>query len=135
MFVLDTNAVIAVLNESNPAVTERLVLEFSKATPILLSSIVLYELRYGVSKSKRQDRNEALLSRFLDAPLTLIPFEQEDAHHAGDIRAHLERHGDPIGPYDILIAAQARYRAATLVTSNLREFRRVPDLIVENWAA
>lgn len=63
------------------------------------------------------------------------PFESEDAEEAGDIRAVLERAGTPIGPYDVLIAAQARRRAALLVTANEREFARVPGLRTENWAA
>jgi hypothetical protein len=55
--------------------------------------------------------------------------------HAGDIRAVLERQGMPIGPYDCLIAAQARCRGATLVTANGREFDRVPGLLVADWTA
>ena len=65
----------------------------------------------------------------------VLPFDAEDAAHAGDIRAHLERKGTPIGPYDYLIAAQARRRGATLVTANRREFERVPGLMVADWAA
>ena len=59
----------------------------------------------------------------------------EDAEEAGNIRAALERAGKPIGPYDVLIAAQARRRGATLVTANEREFARVPGLKTEDWAA
>ena len=62
-----------------------------------------------------------------------MTFDAEDAHEAGDIRALLERAGTPIGPYDILIAAQARRRGATLVTANTREFARVPGLKTEDW--
>ena len=53
----------------------------------------------------------------------------------GELRAHLERAGTPIGPMDTLIAAQALALGATLVTNNQREFQRVPDLFLENWAA
>jgi tRNA(fMet)-specific endonuclease VapC len=63
-----------------------------------------------------------------------LPFEAEDVAHAGDIRAHPESKGTPIGPYDYLIAAQARRRSAALVTLNVREFSRVPGLIVTDWA-
>lgn len=73
--------------------------------------------------------------RFLGLGIDVIPFEAEDAAHAGEIRAHLESKGTPIGPYDYLIAAQARRRAATLVTLNMREFSRVPGLMVTDWAA
>ena len=65
----------------------------------------------------------------------MLPFEPEDAAHAGDIRAELEKAGTPIGHYDYLIAAQARRRGATLVTANVREFARVPGLLLADWAA
>ncbi len=66
--------------------------------------------------------------------MTPWPFEPEDAEEAGDIRAELERAGTPIGPYDVLIAAQARRRNALLVTANMGEFTRVPGLRIEDWA-
>ena len=65
----------------------------------------------------------------------MLPFEEQDAGHAGDIRADPEESGQPIGHYDYLIAAQARRRGATLVTANGREFERVPGLMVTDWAA
>jgi tRNA(fMet)-specific endonuclease VapC len=64
----------------------------------------------------------------------VLPFETEDADHAADIRAGLEKAGAPIGPFDYLIAAQARRRSAALVTQNTSEFERVPGLLVVNWA-
>ena len=67
--------------------------------------------------------------------IDVLPFEAEDAAHAGDIRAELEKAGTPIGHYDYLIAAQARRRGAALVTLNRREFERVPGLIVVDWSA
>ena len=67
--------------------------------------------------------------------MTPWPFESQDAEEAGDIRAALERTGKPIGPYDLLIAAQARRRGATLITANEREFARVPGLKTADWAA
>jgi len=102
---------------------------------ILLSTIVLSELRYGVAKSARRARNEALLNGFLELPLEICDFDAEDGAHAGDIRAVLAGEGAPIGPCDVLIAAQARRRGAALVTANHREFERVPGLIVTYWAA
>ena len=135
MFCLDTNAVIAVLNERTPDIAERLDAEIARGATILLSTIVLYELRYGVAKSARPDRNEAVLETFLELPVTVVAFEAEDAAEAGGIRARLARAGAPIGPYDVLIAAQARRRGAALVTSNRREFERVHGLIVTDWAA
>jgi tRNA(fMet)-specific endonuclease VapC len=135
MFLLDTNIVIPVLNERDPAAARRLDEELALATPIVLSTIVLFELRYGVARSALRERNEAVLGHFMTLPLTIATFEDDDARHAGDIRAHLERDGVPIGPYDVLIAAQARRRGAVLVTRNRHEFERVPGLMVTDWAA
>jgi tRNA(fMet)-specific endonuclease VapC len=135
MFCLDTNAVIAVLNERTPTVAERLDAEIARGTTILLSTIVLHELRYGIAKSARPDRSEAILDLFLELPVTITPFEVEDSRHAGDIRAVLAKLGTPIGPYDVLIAAQARRRGAVLVTANRRAFERVPGLMATDWAA
>jgi tRNA(fMet)-specific endonuclease VapC len=73
------------------------------------------------------------LEAFLSAPVETPAFDREDAEHAADIRSFLKRQGTPIGPYDILIAGQARRRGAILVTANVREFRRVPRLAVEDW--
>jgi tRNA(fMet)-specific endonuclease VapC len=100
---------------------------------LALSTIVLYELRYGVAESARRTENTTRLSLFLQAPIAILPFGHEDAGEAGDIRAALERAGTPIGPYDVLIAAQARRHDAVLVTANAREFARVPGLKTEDW--
>ena len=104
-------------------------------TPIALPVVALFEMRYGFAKSDRRDHSERLLARFLGLGIDVLPFEMEDAAHAGDIRAGLEAAGTPIGHYDYLIAAQARRRDAALVTLNRREFERVPGLIVVNWTA
>jgi tRNA(fMet)-specific endonuclease VapC len=92
-------------------------------------------MRDGFAKSDRRDQNESMLEQFLGLGIDVLPFEPEDAAHAGNIRAELERAGTPIGHYDYLIAAQARRRAATLVTANSREFARVPGLLVADWVA
>ena len=104
-------------------------------TPVVLPVIALFEMHHGFAKSDRREHSERLLDRFLGLGVDVLPFESEDAAHAGDIRAHLESKGTPIGPYDCLIAAQARRRGATLVTANRREFERVPGLMVADWAA
>lgn len=135
MFLLDTNAIIAVLTERVPAVARRLETEVARGTTLLLSTIVLHELRYGIAKSSKRAQSEALLDAFLELPIEIAEFGPDDATHAGDIRAYLVRQGTPIGPYDVLIAAQARSRNAVLVSANRREFDRVPGLIVTDWAA
>jgi tRNA(fMet)-specific endonuclease VapC len=133
-FCLDTNAVIAALTRRPPAIDVRLQAEFRRGTRIMVPAIVLFELRYGIANSGRRAANERILELFLSAPLEIVAFDAEDAADAAEIRLALRRRGAPIGPYDVLIAAQARRRGATLVTGNIREFRRVPHLTVENWA-
>jgi tRNA(fMet)-specific endonuclease VapC len=139
MYCLDTNVVIRLVRAELPFI-EKLRLALSR-DEIALSSIVLFELEYGVAgasarqKSDRRARNEERLAVFLSAPIAILPFDAEDAREAGDIRAHLARAGTPIGPYDVLIAAQARRRGAILVTANAREFARVPRLQLEDWSS
>jgi tRNA(fMet)-specific endonuclease VapC len=133
MIALDTNVVIAAINRRAPQVRARLLQTLLDGTVVGIPSIVLFEIWYGIKKSARSEENAAKLSAFLALDLTHWPFEPEDAEEAGDIRAALERAGTPIGPYDILIAAQARRRGATIVTANTREFARVPGLKTEDW--
>ena len=104
-------------------------------TSVALPVVALFEMRYGFAKSSRREHSERLLEQFLGLGIDVLPFEMEDAVHAGEIRAQLESAGTPIGHYDYLIAAQARRHGAALVTLNSREFERVPGLIVTYWAA
>lgn len=135
MICLDTNIVIAAITNRTPAVRHRLGEQLRAGAPLGLPVVALFELRYGCAKSERRAQSEALLTAFLAQGVPILPFEAQDAEHAGDIRAHLEKMGQPIGHYDYLIAAQARRRGATLVTANGREFERVPGLVVTDWAA
>jgi tRNA(fMet)-specific endonuclease VapC len=134
MICLDTNAVIAVLNERASPVEVRLKAALKSGRPVAVSTLVLFELWYGVAKSTRAEDNANRIAEFMAGLIAVLPFEPDDAREAGDIRAALERAGTPIGPYDILIAAQARRRGAMLVTANEREFARVPGLRFEDWA-
>jgi len=135
MICLDTNAVIAFLNGTSANVTARLTGALHAEEIVAVSAIVVFELRYGAAHSGRPDRNGARIDDFLSGRIAVLPFETDDAREAGEIRADLARIGQPIGPYDILIAAQARRRGAILVTANEREFARVPGLTVEDWSA
>jgi tRNA(fMet)-specific endonuclease VapC len=134
MICLDTNAVIDVLNNGSSLVRLRIHRTIGMDRHIAISSIVLFELRYGAMKSARPERNVRRIADFLVGPIAVLPFEPGDAEEAGDIRAAVERAGTSIGPYDLLIAAQARRRGALLVTANTREFARVPGLDIEDWA-
>jgi tRNA(fMet)-specific endonuclease VapC len=134
MICLDTNAVIAALNDSASPVRRNIEAAIASGDRLAISSIVLFELRYGAAKSARPERNLERIADFLAGPIDILPFEPADAEEAGDIRAALEQAGTPIGPYDVLLAGQARRHDALLVTANEREFARVPRLKFEDWA-
>ena len=130
-FLLDTNTVIAVLN---PAHRDLLLRKITCRQPgeVVTSAIVAHELYSGAHKSQRRADNLTRLA-MLFRDVEPLPFTREDAEAAGSIRATLAAGGRPIGPYDVLIAGQARARGAVLVTNNTREFRRVEDLTVADW--
>ena len=135
MICLDTNIVISIVNGRDSSLRHRLGEQMRGGMAVALPVVALFEMRYGFAKSNRGEHNVQLLDRFLGLGIEVLLFELEDAVHAGDIRAQLEIAGTPIGHYDYLIAAQARRRGAALVTRNVREFSRVPGLIVVDWAA
>lgn len=134
-YLLDTNACIALINGSPSAVRRRCQRAIAKEATVLVSSVVAFELWYGVAKSQRKEANTQRLLAFLAGPLEWTLFDEQDAREAGAVRAELEIAGRPIGAYDVLIAGQARRRGATLVTANIGEFERVTGLKWEDWAA
>jgi tRNA(fMet)-specific endonuclease VapC len=133
MICLDTNVVIVALNQPLSPLRARLNRAFHGEVPVTISSIVLFELWYGVAKGQHRSHNTARIADFLAGPIKVLNFDAEDARESGDIRAALARAGTPIGPYDVLIAAQARRRGAILVTANKNEFARVPGLQTQDW--
>jgi len=128
LFLLDTNAVIALLNAQGGLVSQRI--RQYRPADIGLPSIVMHELYFGAFRSQRIERNLALVDRLR---FEVLPFDQDDARRAGEIRAALAAQGTPVGGYDVLIAGQASARGLTLVSRNVREFARVESLRVENW--
>jgi tRNA(fMet)-specific endonuclease VapC len=134
-YLLDTNACIALINGAEVNVRRRFQRALARESVILLSSIVAFELWYGVAKSQRKESNTQRLETFFAGPLEWTLFDEDDARAAGTVRAELETIGKPIGAYDVLLAGQARRRGATLVTSNTKEFTRVQGLKWEDWAA
>lgn len=130
-FLLDTSTCISIIRERPARVIRRLTAQ--DISDVGISTITLSELEYGVEKSSRPERNRLALAQFL-APLEVLPYDDRAASAYGPIRAELERQGTPIGPLDTLIAAHALALGLTLVTSNTREFRRVPGLAVADWA-
>jgi tRNA(fMet)-specific endonuclease VapC len=135
MIHLDTNVAIALLNNRQPQIRVRF--DSARATTALGMSVIVYhELMYGAANSARKQENQEKVSVFVAAGgFILLDLAEQDAREAADIRAHLKRQGQPIGPYDVLIAAQARRTGSTLVTANTTEFQRVPGLIVADWSA
>jgi tRNA(fMet)-specific endonuclease VapC len=134
-YLLDTNACIALINGTEIHVRQRFKRAVARDSVILLSSVVAFELWYGVAKSQRKDSNTQRLETFIGGPFEWAPFDEDDARAAGTVRAELESAGRPVGAYDVLLAGQARRRGATLVTSNTKEFARVHGLKWEDWAA
>jgi len=130
-YLLDTNLCIQVLRDRPKEIRERFNLE---ADSLCISTIVLSELLHGAAKSDRLEHNRNEVERFA-ARLEVLAFDEAAADHAADIRANLERRGEPIGGYDLLIAGHARSRGLTVITGNLAEFGRVEGLRCEDWLA
>ena len=96
-----------------------------------LPAIVVYEVNFGLRRASRRVQLEGF-ARMVQVA-RVIDFDAQAADHAARIRVELEAQGRPIGPLDLMIAATARRHACTLVTHNLREFSRVPELVLEDW--
>jgi tRNA(fMet)-specific endonuclease VapC len=133
-YLLDTNACIALINGTPASVRSSLERALDTGAEVLTSTVVVFELWYGVAKSSRPEANAERLTAFFAGPVNVLPFEEEDAQVAGAIRAELERLGKPIGAYHVLIAGQALRRKLTLVTANVSEFARVKGLSWQDWA-
>ena len=132
-YLLDTNACIALINDKAPRSGPVCRKALAADAKVLVSSVVAFELWYGVAKSARPEANARLVETFFAGPVSLLAFEPEDAKVAGRVRAALEAVGKPIGAYDLLIAGQALRHQLTLITANGREFGRVKGLEWEDW--
>jgi len=130
-YILDTNICIYIINKKPAKVLRRFerypVYEFG------ISSITHAELQYGVEKSENKNTNQAALDEFL-LPLTILPFQGKRlVSRYGEIRTAQESKGQTIGPLDMLIAAHALSLDLTIISNNIKEFSRVPNLKCENW--
>ncbi len=130
-YLLDTNICIYLINKNLQAVIEKI--REKQTDDICISAITIAELEYGVERSKHPVQNRIALLEFL-IPFNKIDFGQDAALVYGRIRKHLEAKGTPIGPMDLLLAAQALSHELIFVTNNEKEFRRVESLQIENWA-
>lgn len=129
-FMLDTNICIYAIKNKPESVLKHLKENLSSG--LCISSITLAEFEHGVEKSANKEKNALALLQFLSI-LTVLPFDDLAAVEYGKICAYLQKKGTPIGVMDMLIASHARSEKLVLVTNNLREFERVPELLIENW--
>lgn len=130
-YMLDTNICIyAIKNKPENVLVN---LQAKMQDGLCISVITLAELEYGVEASAYPEKNAVALMQFLSI-MEILPFDDRAAAEYGKICAKLKKQGTPIGTMDMLIAAHARVSGLVLVTNNVREFTRVEDLRVENWA-
>ena len=131
MYILDTNICIYAIKNKPEQVLNRL--KENLHSGICISAITLAELKHGVEKSNYPDKNNMALLRFLSI-MKVLPFTDIAANEYGKICAFLQKRGTIIGTMDMLIASHAKSNNMILVTNNVREFERIPDLQIENWA-
>lgn len=131
-FMLDTNTCIYIIKQKPPKVLNHF--KAYSVGEIGISSITLAELRFGVEKSQHIQKNQEALDAFI-LPLEIADFYEKAAKVYGEIRAALEKTGNPIGSMDMLIGAHALSLGLTLVTNNVREFRKIKHLKVIDWTA
>lgn len=131
-YMLDTNICIYAI-KNKPEIVSKRIKEFNP-DEIFISTIVLAELKHGVNKSVNVEKNERTLNKFIKV-FEILPFDAKAAVEYGKICAYLQKNGTPIGTMDMLIAAHALSQNLTIVTNNVREFERVPNLKIENWSA
>jgi len=129
-YLLDTNTCVFIINHKPKSVRQKI--QSIPVGDIAVSSVTISELEYGVAKSADPKKNQAALDKFM-MPLEVLAYDESASRHYGAIRARLEKKGIPIGSMDLMIAAHALSLGLTIVTNNLREFRRVRGLKVEDW--
>lgn len=133
-YLLDTNVCVAIINGRTEIVRSRFDSALGGGSGVFVSSVVVFELWYGVGKSVHIEKNALKVASFLGSSVQIVDFDAEDARVAGLQRVVLEKVGKPIGAYDLLIAAQAVRRNWILVTANVSEFSRIADLKWQDWS-
>jgi len=128
--LLDTNTCIYFLNRAS----EKIVKQFKELSPsqIKLPSITVAELYYGAEKSKFKAKNRERVKRFVST-FEIVSFDEKACTAYAKIRHSLERSGTPVGPMDLLIASIGLAYNFTVVTNNIKEFKRVKGLKLQNW--
>ncbi len=128
--LLDTNTCIYIIKQKPPEVLKQF--KSYSVGDIGISSITLAELQYGVAKSQHVQKNREALEEFI-LPLEIADFDEKASRVYGTIRAMLEKAGKPIGSMDMLIGSHALALGVTLVTNNIKEFKRIKNLKVVDW--
>ena len=131
IYMLDTNICIYAIKHKSEKVFQKL--QEVEPEDVCVSSVTYAELVHGVEKSAAVEKNRLALSLLL-ANIDILDFDVNAADHYGKIRADLEKKGTPIGTLDMMIAGHARSLGLTVVTNNVKEFSRVDNLKIENWA-
>jgi len=129
-YLLDTDSCIYIINKKSPKIINKL--KSKNPNQIYISSITISELFYGIEKSSFAEKNRNALENFL-IPFEKISYNIEHAKKYGEIRSKLEKKGEIIGPYDLMICAIAKYENMILVSNNIKEFRRVKGIKIESW--
>jgi tRNA(fMet)-specific endonuclease VapC len=129
VYILDTNTLIYFFKGMGNVAASLLA---ASPKDIGIPAVVLYELEYGIARSTAPRKRMKQLEE-LCALVDVLPFGGEEAKASAGIRVALEKKGTPIGPYDVMIAGTALSKQGTLVTSNTKEFRRVPGLKIIDW--
>ncbi|MCW2856473.1 MAG: vapC [Marmoricola sp.] len=127
--LVDSDAVIQALRGPGPALAQKL---REHGGGLAVSAVTVTELTYGALRAPLRDDALDAVEEFLDS-VVVLEIDRRAGRVAGAVRAELAALGTPIGPYDVLIAGQARAEGLILATGNVREFRRVKGLQVENW--
>lgn len=130
-FMLDTNICVYLIRGRSTKLLQTLANQ--AISDISVSAITVAELQFGVSKSRQQAQNQQALNQFI-LPLTVLDFDYDATILYGQIRAHLEAQGTPIGSLDTLIAAHALSKNLTLITNNTKEFSLFPGLAIDDWS-
>jgi len=131
MYLLDTNICIYAIKKKSENLLQKLSINLEKG--ILISSLTVAELEFGVSNSQFPEKNRFSLLEFLSI-FTILDFKESDAIPYGEIKTYLKRKGTIIGPIDLLLAAQALSNNLVFVTNNTKEFRRIETLKIEDWS-
>ena len=132
-YFLDTSTCVAILRRKPESVRVKAEKAIRQGSTLLISSVALHELWYGVFKGSRVEENVWQLQAFLAWGIEVLHFDENDARVSGEVRAELEASGNRIGAYDTLIGGQCLRHELTLVTNNLSEFSRIRGITCVDW--